>query len=194
MKQTDLVRQVREGNIDSLLEQLFTGVPFAFSNAGEYKNFQGQLGAAFNINPADVVLVGSGRFGFSLAPHKFGRPFDYRSDLDLVMVGAELFDAAWLELIRYDFKSLSVSSDVATSLWEHRNNNVFWGYLEPYRLKTALSFYRKTWFPTFSLLNLSRAAAGRTVKARIYRTWEHAKNYHRFGFRVLAAGQKSEAQ
>ena len=194
MKQEEVIRYVREGNINVLLEQLFSGVPHAFDSAEEYKKFQSQLGTPFNINPETVVLVGSGRFGFSLAPHKFGQPFHPRSDLDVVLVDQNLFDSSWLELIRYDFKSLSFNADIATSLREHRSNNVFWGYLEPYRLKNALSFYSKVWFPTFMKLGLLRGTAGRIVKARVYRTWEHARAYHRYSFRSVVAGLPPEAQ
>jgi hypothetical protein len=81
--------------------------------------------------------------------------------------------------------------DVAQSLVDHRKNHVFWGYLEPYNLKSALSTYR-TWFPMFASLGLFRSAAGRSVKARVYRTWEHARTYHRYGIRLLAAKEVGE--
>lgn len=194
MNKDEIVQHVREGRFDDLLGQLFNGLPAAFSKAADYDAVRAQLSAALKTNPANIVLVGSGRYGYSLAPYKFGRPFDYRSDLDFVIVDPDLFDRAWLELIRYDFKSLTFHPDIVTSLKEHRSNNVFWGYVEPYRLKSALSFYSKLWFPAFIKLNMLRGTAGRTVKARVYRSWEHARTYHRYSFRAVAAGLPPEAQ
>jgi hypothetical protein len=194
MNQAEIVQHVREGQVDTLLAELFTGVPAAFASAADYDAVRTRLNAALNTDPANIVLVGSGRFGYSLAPGKFGRPFHPRSDLDFVMVDADLFDRAWLELVRYDFRSLTFGADIVTSLKEHRSNNVFWGYLEPYRLKSALSFYSKVWFPAFAKLGLIRGTAGRTVKARVYRTWDHARAYHRYSFRAVVAGLPPEAQ
>ena len=194
MHRDDVIQYIRDGKLDALLEKLFNGLPSAFASAADYQKAQEQIGKAFNTKPNDIVLVGSGRFGYSLAPYKFGRPFDLRSDLDFVMVSPDLFDKSWLELIRYDFKSLSFNADVVTALREHRHNNVFWGYLEPYRLKHALSFYSKTWFPAFMKLGLLRGTAGRVVKARVYRTWEHARAYHRYSFRAVLAGLPPEAK
>ncbi len=186
---SDLAKQ---GKVEEIIGQLFSGDPFAFKDRPiEYPKFRSQIAAAIKCEAANVAVVGSGRFGFSLAPHKFGRPFHARSDIDVVIVDPTFFDAAWLELIRYDVKSLTFDQDVAQSLREHRTNHVFWGYIEPYNLKTALSVYKKTWFPMFAALGFYRAAAGRTVKARVYRTWEHAKNYHRFGIRLLASTTKT---
>ncbi len=193
MNAKELSDAITAGKVDDILTELFSGAPVAFNDApAEYPKFQNQIATALKCNDADVVVVGSGRFGFSLAPHKFGRPFRDRSDIDVVIVAANFFDTAWLELIRYDFKSLSFDAGVAQSLREHRSNHVFWGYIEPYNLKTALSTYKKTWFPLFAAIGFFRATAGRTVKARVYRTWEHAKNYHRYGIRLLAAKKTGE--
>ena len=187
MTKDQLIKFATQGKLDELVTELLSGTPHAFEKKpAEYPKFKEQLGAALNVDAAHIVVVGSGRFGFSLAPYKFGRPFSARSDLDIVIVSQAMFDAAWLELIRYDFKSLTFERDVADSLKEHRSNNVFWGYLEPYKLKAALSIYKKIWFPAFAALGFFRAAAGREVKARVYRTWDHARNYHSFGLRLVA--------
>ena len=186
MTTNQLVELASTGKLEGLIDQLFSGIPYAFASMpSEYESFRAQLGFSLKVNPNDIVLVGSGRFGFSLAPYKFGRPFNEKSDLDVVIVDHTLFDTAWLELIRYDFKSLSFDRDIAESLKEHRSNHVFWGYLELYKLKSSVSFYNKLWFPAFAALGFFRPAAGRNVKARVYRTWEHARNYHRFGLRLL---------
>ena len=188
MNAKELSKAIKAGKLEDILAELFSGAPVAFNDApAEYPKFQSQVAAALACNAADVAVVGSGRFGFSLAPHKFGRPYRDRSDIDVVIVAQTFFDTAWLELIRYDFKSLTFDADVAQSLRDHRFNHVFWGYIEPYSLKTALATYRKTWFPLFASFGFFRATAGRTIKARVYRTWEHAKNYHRYGIRLLAA-------
>jgi len=193
MNAKELSDLAKKGQVEEILAQLFSGEPFAFNEKpAEYSKFREQISAALKCESANVIVVGSGRFGFSLAPHKFGRPFHDRSDIDVIIVDPNFFDVAWIELIRYDAKSLTFAADVAESLREHRTNNVFWGYLEPYNLKAALSTYQTVWFPMVAGLGFFRAAAGRSIKARVYRTWEHAKNYHRWGIRLLAAKKTGE--
>ncbi len=193
MTAKELSALASRGQIEEIIGQLFSGVPSAFNDRPtDYPKFLGQIAGALKCDVANVAVVGSGRFGFSLAPHKFGRPFNDRSDIDVVIVDPNFFDSAWLELIRYDFKSLTFDRDVSQSLWDHHRNHVFWGYLEPYNLKTALSVYRRVWFPMVASLGFFRAAAGRPVKARVYRTWEHAKSYHRFGIRLITSSKMGE--
>jgi len=158
----ELSDSAKEGKIEEIIGQLFSGDPFAFKERPtEYQKFRDQIAAALKCEAVNIAVVGSGRFGFSLAPHKFGRPFTDRSDIDVVIVDANFFDAAWFELIRYDVKLLTFENDIVQSLREHRTNHVFWGYIEPYNLKTALSVYKKVWFPMFAGLGFYRAAAGK---------------------------------
>lgn len=195
MTRDELVKTAAQGKLEDVITELFSGIPQCCKKRpAEYARFREQLGSQLKVDPANILLVGSGRFGFSLAPHKFGRPFTDKSDLDLVIVSDQLFDTAWLEMIRYDFKSLTFDRDIADALKEHRHNNVFWGYIEPHRLKIALSFYRRIWFPAIAALGVFYMAAGRDVKARVYRTLEHAKNYHRFGLRLVTSRQSGETQ
>jgi hypothetical protein len=189
MNKKEMSGLLNDGKMGDILEALFSGVPYAFSKKpADYDMLRSQLSKALSVDAEAIYLVGSGRFGFSMAPHKYGRPFTERSDLDLVIVNEVLFDTAWVELIRYDFKSLGFDHDVVASLKEHRSNNVFWGYLEPYNLKSSLSFYTSRWFPAFAALGFFPVAAGRSVKARVYRTMEHARSYHNYGLRLLVAG------
>lgn len=185
MTKEELLKSLKEGQQETIITQLFSGVPYAFRRIpADYNKVKAHLGAQLGIESQSIVLVGSGLFGFSMAPHKYGQPFHAQSDLDFVIVDSAVFDVCWMELIRYDFKSLSFDEDVVKSLHEHRKQNIFWGYIEPYNLKNALSVYKK-WFPAFAGLGMFTSIGGRRVKARIYRTWEHARSYHRFGLRLL---------
>jgi hypothetical protein len=140
MKKTELSKLAEAGEWDKIIEELFSGTPYAFQKfPAEYDKVRGHLATAQRLSCWLVVGVSDSVW----PPHKFGRPFNERSDLDFVIVDATLFDKAWLELIQYDFKTLSIDKELADSLWEHRRNNIFWGYIEPYRVRVVLSFYNK---------------------------------------------------
>jgi hypothetical protein len=44
------------------------------------------------IHPSEVILVGSAKVGFSLAPDKRYRAFGDKSDLDIAIISHNLFD------------------------------------------------------------------------------------------------------
>ena len=139
MTATHLAELAKTGKIEEVIVELFSGAPFAFKELpGEYAKFRQQIADALKCELDNVIVVGSGRFGFSLAPHKFGRPFHDRSDIDVIIIDPNFFDTAWLELIRYDVKSLTFDADVGESLREHRKNHVFWGYLEPLQFEDGV--------------------------------------------------------
>jgi len=122
-------------------EELFSGECWAFTSQsdlgwrGSYQKFRNTIGRFLNTNPNNVAIVGSARFGFSLTPseEKAFSPFrgldqPHPSDLDVVIVHADLFEEIWKNLrnayyngykaVRKDhgrdcfFKFLSLRSDL----------------------------------------------------------------------------------
>src|SRR3954468_14888324 len=78
-------------------DRIFSGVPFAFRRriASEVL-LRELLSNSLGVTAADITVVGSGRVGFSLKPTTFGRKYSSRSDIDVVVVSAALFDTVWL--------------------------------------------------------------------------------------------------
>src|SRR5689334_2058261 len=48
----------------------------------------------------EIVVVGSAKTGFSLKPEKAFAKFHDRSDVDVIIISAALFDDAWQRLLR----------------------------------------------------------------------------------------------
>ena len=80
---------------------LFEGVPFALRDWSEYCFQKKELAERLNVHAKSIVLVGSGRLGYSVSPKvedkKLWKPFHDRSDFDFVVIDQPLFDAAWRE-------------------------------------------------------------------------------------------------
>jgi hypothetical protein len=136
-----------------------------------------RLLAHLGISNTAVTLVGSARIGFSLDPSQFGKPFSRSSDLDFAIVDSALFDQAWLELIGLGPRFARLNNDEQEAVIQHRQNNVYWGYIEPDMLPTCISCY-KAWFPLFAgLVKYTVMIAGRGASGRIYRTWDHLRHH-----------------
>jgi len=76
--------QMRDEGVDVCVERLLADeLPFAFEGAPlDFQALRGRVFDGLAVPMADTTLVGSGRFGFSLDPNRWGTPFSDGSDLD----------------------------------------------------------------------------------------------------------------
>src|SRR5690606_15793405 len=58
----------------------------AVISADDYFLLRSKVANQYGLHPNDVIVVGSGKLGFSVAPQKKYRPFGDSSDLDVVIV------------------------------------------------------------------------------------------------------------
>ena len=71
------------------------------SDRNEYYALREAVAAHFSIHPNDVMVVGSGKLGFSISRTKHYRPFAATSDIDVAVVSSSLFDVVWAEVFDY---------------------------------------------------------------------------------------------
>src|SRR5262245_33020392 len=100
----DLAKAVIQRNLDDLLnELLFENVPFVFGASWEsYRSWRLSLASAIDVDPSEIVVVGSAAVGFSLTPTKRLKAFDERSDIDVAIVSDRHFAEAWHHLRSID--------------------------------------------------------------------------------------------
>lgn len=75
-------------------EMLIPGTPLAFDTHESYCHFLQHFGDTLNVHPRNILLKGSTKIGFSIAPrpNKVWRRFGDGSDLDLAIVDQHYFD------------------------------------------------------------------------------------------------------
>ena len=168
-------------------QHLITGLPYVFREAPRaYQDFAETLSRQFRTPIVDVSVIGSGRIGFSLDPDKFGTPFQATSDLDAIVVNADMFDMAWIQLCRIGRRRLSLDSRVRSAFDLHRANNVFFGFIVSEALPGIVTL-STLWFNVFRQIGTGiRVIAGRNVTGRLYRTWEHVKVHQRYSLDAIA--------
>jgi hypothetical protein len=171
----------------SLVEEyLLQGTPFAFEgHPVAYERLRETLSLRLQLNNGDITVIGSGRIGFSLDPNKFGAPYTSQSDIDTVIVNSELFDKAWIEMCSIGRRALKVQYHIKQSLFDHRTNNVFYGYVQPERLSGIVSF-SSAWFRTFKSLVRVRELSSFDIHGRLYRTWDHVRIHQLYSLNSIA--------
>jgi hypothetical protein len=168
---------VRDSSHREIVEQyILQGVPFAFRNApSDFALLQSELAAGLKLEEADITVIGSGRTGFSLDPEKFGAPYGPHSDLDVAVVNGALFDKCWLKLCALTRPSLNYDARTREIISEHRQSNLFYGFLKMSHLASVLSPEGYDWNRAFKGLSRQPRLAGLDIKGRLYRTWDHLR-------------------
>lgn len=184
----EFVDMLRNERLDQIVdEHLFAGMPFSFSAQTEvYQAMIKAISSGLQVSQNDICVVGSARIGFSLSPHKFGEPFGRYSDIDIIVVSSSLFDASWIDMLtnRRGMWS-SFQGRTRDSLIEHREKYyIYNGWIYPLSVAEALSIGHP-WLSTFNGLSRIPELSGRPISSRLYRTWDHARAYHRRSLRSV---------
>lgn len=177
---------------DPVIRDIMAMPPFAYAaSSDEYDAMLTHVGDQLGVPKGDIALVGSGRLGFSLAPEKWGRAYGPASDLDLVIVSADLFHQSWLEVGRRWRRRFRLDARTRAACEDHRQNLIFYGRMRPARLPGVLSLAPR-WFSVLRSPALGAVAAARTVNAELYDCWDHALGYQRFSLTRSQSARRAQ--
>jgi hypothetical protein len=162
--------------------------PYVFeTKPANWDTFRDSLYNGLGVPRANIKIIGSGRFGFSLSPWKSLGKFRDNSDIDVLMVSEALFDELWFALLRAAYPRYPITETLDAWL-KDRRNEVYTGYLTPSDVKFDVSIVGSKGVPiiTFTtrwfnaLKDAARYPPRRhsDVEGRLYRTWQHADLYH----------------
>ena len=163
-------------------------VPFVFDPQPEsWLRFREQVAADLGINERELVVVGSGRLGYSLKPGNNLKAFTDRSDIDVVVVNARLFDELWMAFLSAVYPRHPATRHLGGWISDRRSE-IYTGYISPRDIQIDSRIYgirakpvnqfRLHWFTTLKKASQHPPRRHSDVKARLYRTWRHAELYH----------------
>ena len=151
----------------------------------QHEEFRAAVADLLEVDRAGVAVVGSASLGFSAKPESgvFGRPFGMASDIDLVVVSSFLFDEAWSVLLSNWGRTYTLTRTTRQQYKLH-HKFVFRGWIYPEAFPKMIPFARN-WFHSLQTLARQTTAEAYPIKARLYRTWMHARRYHLDGAEKL---------
>lgn len=185
---SEFARLLQVTQLDWILENhVLTGLPYHFCDNPElYEEMVSVLAHDLNVDEEDIRVVGSARIGFSLAPPRFGQPFDAFSDIDVIVVSPALFDPSWVDIVTNRHLRWSrLRPKTQERLKAHQSHHyIYQGWIYPMSVSEALGIGEQ-WFNAFNGLSKIPELSNRNVNARLYRSWDHARYYHRRGLRQI---------
>jgi hypothetical protein len=161
--------------------------PYVVRSARDWNAFRDAIVSAVGAKREDIRIVGSGRFGFSMRPRNNLRRFSDDSDIDVLVVNADLFDFFWLSLLTAAYPRNALFQKAGGwGLFARRE--LYAGWLTPVQVhidgkilgakaRPVLDFKAK-WFNGLKQAGRYPSRHHHDVQGRLYRTWRHAELYH----------------
>ena len=138
----------------------------------KYFDLKAEISDEFEIHPSQVLMVGSGKLGFSIVSGKRYRPFGDTSDIDIAIVCPLLFDKIWLDVFNYQQDG---------SYWPEFNifcKYLFKGWIRPDKLPPAQMFeFSRHWWEFFRGITSSSRYGSYQIRAGLYKSWYYLESY-----------------
>lgn len=187
-----------------IVEHVLHGSPYAFaSSPGSHDLLLTHLSGELSVDPSQIHVVGSGKLGFSLNPDHFPRPYSDKSDIDVAVVDAQLFDLVWSTLLRWHYPRRLSLPQPDREWMARRRKELYWGWFHPAAITyngalgsphilRPMSDLSAKWFNAFQSLGGYPAFSARKVSGRLYRSNTHAIAYIRSGLEQIRSALRDK--
>ncbi len=168
-------------------KHILFGTPYIFSsNEPLYYELKQEVADKFELSTTKVIVVGSAKLGFSIAPRKLWRPINDESDIDVVIISEELFDRFWKELHIFNVNLIS-RTDAEDKLYKEFLEYFFKGWIRPDKFPFSYSF-KQEWFDFFRDISYKKYDK-RKVTGAIFKNEYFFTQYHKANLRRLRTGR-----
>ena len=158
--------------ISTIVRKYLTFGDSAVLDYDKYYNLKAEVAENFKIHPSEVLIVGSAKTGFSIAPQKRFRFFNDKSDIDVAIISPFLFDRIWQQVF---------------DCWEDGGewsgidgfkDYLFRGWIRPDKLPPRNRFkIRQEWWEFFRLVTQKQSYGPYKVAAGLYKSWHFFEIY-----------------
>lgn len=144
-------------------------------NKESYFQLRQEIAKKFHVHPNEVLVVGSAKLGFSIAPNKKYRHFGEKSDIDVVIVSDALFSQVWSTV--YSFWRDNIIWDTE----EEFKKYLFRGWIRPDKLPPSNKFnFSKDWWEFFREITASGQFGPYKISGALYKNWTFLESYQNF--------------
>ena len=151
-------------------EYLVSGIPRTMGER-TYHELRAEVANQWHLHPNEIMIVGSGKLGFSIKKKRRFQSFRPDSDYDIAIISSDLFDYFWRMAFRftpkyYDWRKKGEFQEYMVS-----------GWMRPDMLPTEEFDDRLRWDAFFDDLSTRSKYGRHPMKAGLYKSWEHLEAY-----------------
>lgn len=126
------------------------------------------------VDFSSVILVGSGKLGFSIKPDKRFQSFGDDSDIDVAVVSPNLFEKVWEEVHLY--KKGGAYWPKSTDFFKYLSE----GWIRPDKLPSSQVFdFSATWWNLFNDITASKRYGSYKIRAGLYYSMFFLQEYQK---------------
>jgi hypothetical protein len=119
--------EITEGDLVGRI--ILDRLPFTFESKKQYFQWRAALAEGIQVDPRDIILVGSAATGRSLSPGKRFKVFDAHSDVDIAVLSPTHFEQSWQWFRSADPVILGLDPDERKLFDQHQKQYVFDGMI-----------------------------------------------------------------
>lgn len=146
-----------------IVRKYILGAESQILNPDQHYRLKEQVCEHFGVEFNDVIMVGSGKLGFSIKPSRRFQSFHDESDIDIAVVSSKLFEKIWTEA--YLFKKGGADWPKAESFFKYLSE----GWIRPDKLPRNEYFeFTSKWWDFFNALTSSGHYGPYAIRAGLY--------------------------
>ncbi|EKC5521389.1 hypothetical protein ABXX67_002128 [Vibrio parahaemolyticus] len=145
-----------------------------------YDRFKLVIADGLGVHPMNIIMVGSAKTGFSVAPHKAFKDFADNSDIDIVVVSDKIYKEAWEA-----FNELATMKKVKR--YQAITSEIFRHFVSLKEVDTDVDFFER-WDVKVNNFKKNLQLifdVDNEINYRIYESWEWVDTYHLNGLAKL---------
>lgn len=161
----------RQSVQDVVQSEITTGTCVAIGDE-QYTTLRRRVAKHFGVHRNEVIVVGSAKLGFSIAPDKRYRAFGDQSDIDVAVCSSEVFDSLWLSVFEFWHRG-----ETWPGLSQFRKY-LFRGWMRPDLLPPGGSFRNADiWWEFFRELTATGECGNYKIAGALYKSWRYLEAY-----------------
>lgn len=126
----------------------------------------------FEVEFNDVIMVGSGKLGFSIKPARRYGEFNDESDIDIAIVSRSLFEKVWTEV--YCYRKSGADWPKSDTFFKYLSE----GWIRPDKLPSSSYFnFSSEWWGFFNSLTRSEIFGPYKIRGGLYHSHFFLQEY-----------------
>lgn len=144
----------------------------------DYFDLRSKVAKKFGLHPNEVLVVGSAKLGFSIAPDQEYNLFSDESDIDVALVSSTLFDKYWKQAFNFKY-----NVPYWRNCWEKYDEFIdflFRGWIRPDKFPQSKLFpLGKDWWDFFQSMTSSGRYGHYNIRGGLYQSYFFLENYQK---------------